>query len=290
MADIRTIRRRIRSVENTAKITGAMEMIAASKLRRAQQRVFSGRPYSEKMLQVLANLAGLAGQSEEIESLHPLLEKRDVANVLLLLVTPDRGLTGGLNANLNRRAARFVLEEKAPTRVVTIGKKGRDFMVRHGQDVQATFMNMGDQFTVADILPVSHIITNDYTSGQVDRVYLIYAKFKSMLVQEPVLKQLLPIEAPAATEPTSQVDYIYEPDSKAVLAQLLPRYVVMQLYQSMLEANASEHSARMVAMRNATDAASDMVQTLTLDLNKARQASITADLLDITGGVAALEG
>ena len=290
MADIRTIRRRIRSVENTAKITGAMEMIAASKLRRAQQRVFSGRPYSEKMLQVLANLAGQAGQSEEIESLHPLLEKRDVANVLLLLVTPDRGLTGGLNANLNRRAARFVLEEKAPTRVVTIGKKGRDFMVRHGQDVQATFMNMGDQFTVADILPVSHIITNDYTSGQVDRVYLIYAKFKSMLVQEPVLKQLLPIEAPAATEPTSQVDYIYEPDSKAVLAQLLPRYVVMQLYQSMLEANASEHSARMVAMRNATDAASDMVQTLTLDLNKARQASITADLLDITGGVAALEG
>jgi len=287
MPDIRTIRRRIRSVENTAKITAAMEMIAASKMRRAQQRVLSGRPYSKKMQQVLANLAG---QSEEIESLHPLLEKRDVANVLLLLVTPDRGLTGGLNANLTRRAARFVLEEKVPTRAITIGKKGGDFMVRHGQDVQATFNNMGDQFTVADILPVSHIITNDYTSGQVDRVYLIYAEFRSMLVQEPVLKQLLPIEAPAAAESTSQVAYIYEPDSKAVLAQLLPRYVDMRIYQSMLEANASEHSARMVAMRNATDAASDMVQTLTLDLNKARQASITAELLDITGGVAALEG
>ena len=289
MPDTRTIRRRIRSVENTAKITGAMELIAASKMRRAQQRVLAGRPYAEKMQAVLANLAG---QSEEIESLHPLLERRDVERLQLILITPDRGLTGGLNSNLNRRAAQFVLEEKKPVRVVTVGKKGRDFMVRHGQDVQATFTDMGDRVGLADILPITRLVTDSYTSREVDGVFLIFGQFFSTMVQRPVVRQLLPVQAPEAGEASavSPVAYIYEPDSVGVLAQLLPRFVDMQVFQAMLEATASEHSSRMVAMRNATENANEMIDSLTLELNKARQAGITSELLDISGGVAALEG
>ncbi len=289
MANVRVIRRRIRSVQNTAKITKAMEMIAASKMRRAQQRVLAGRPYSRKLEQVLGNLAG---QVEEMDDVHPLLEKREVSKIRLVLITPDRGLTGGLNANLNRRAAQFILEEKTPSDVIAVGRKGRDFMTRHGQDVRAVFTDLGDQVGLAHILPITRIITDDYVSGSVDQVYLLYAGFVSVVVQRPTLKQLLPIQPTAVEEAEAgpAAGYIYEPDGRAVLEQLLPRYVDMQVYQAMLEANASEQSARMVAMRNATDNASEMVDGLTLELNKARQAAITGELLDITGGVAALEG
>jgi F-type H+-transporting ATPase subunit gamma len=266
-----------------------MEMIAGSKMRRAQQRVLAGRPYSQKLQQVLGNLAG---QAEEMDEVHPLLEKREVAKIRLVLITPDRGLTGGLNANLNRRAAQFVLEEKTPTDVIAVGKKGRDFMTRHGQDVRAVFTDLGDRISLADILPITRIITEDYIAGLVDQVYLLYADFVSVVVQRPTLKQLLPIEPTQEGEAEAgpAAGYIYEPDGRAVLEQLLPRYVDMQVYQAMLEANASEQSARMVAMRNATDNAKEMVDSLTLELNKARQAAITGELLDITGGVAALEG
>ena len=290
MPDIRTIRRRIRSVENTAKITSAMELISASKMRRAQQRVLAGRPYAEKLRAVLANLAG---QSEDLEGLHPLLERREIENQLVLLITPDRGLTGGLNSNLNRRASQFILEEEHPCRVITVGKKGRDFMVRHGQDVRATFMDMGDRFSVGEVLPISRLVMDEFTSGAVDGVYLIFAEFVSTMLQRPIAQQLLPVqarEAEAAEASAASIAYIYEPDSQAVLAELLPRFVDMQVFQAMLEANASEHSSRMVAMRNATENAGEMVDSLRLELNKARQAGITAELLDITGGVAALEG
>ena len=286
MANIRTIRRRIRSVQNTAKITQAMEMIAASKMRRAQQRVFSARPYAEKMLQVLGNLAA---QPREAEDLHPLLRQRDPQKITLLHITPDRGLTGGLSANLNRRAAQFMLEEKTPANVITVGRKARDFMVRHGQDLRAVFTDLGDQASVADILPIARVAMDDYTSGQTDRVYILYSEFVSTMAQRPTLRQLLPVEA-APTEGIRQVGYIFEPDGLAVLTQLLPRFVEMQIYHAMLEAIASEQSARMVAMRSATDNAKEMVNALTLELNKARQESITKDMLDIIGGVVALEG
>ena len=286
MPNIRTIRRRIRSVQNTSKITQAMEMIAASKMRRAQQRVLAARPYSEKMLQVLGHLSAQAG---DVEDLHPLLRVRQPQKITLVHVTPDRGLTGGLTGNLNRRAAQFVLEEGTPSNVVTVGRKARDFMVRHGQDVRAIFVDLGDQVRVADILPITRLISDDYESGATDRVYLLYAEFISTVNQRPSLRQLLPV-APSASEGPRQVDYIYEPNALGVLSELLPRFVEMQVYQAMLEAIASEQSARMVAMRNATDNAKEMIGSLTLELNKARQEIITRELLDITGGVVALEG
>ena len=299
MPSVRDIRRRIKSVQNTAKITKAMEMIAASKMRRAQQRTLASRPYATKMREVLSHLAGQASEGDET---HPLLQRRDVKNILLVHITPDRGLTGGLNGNLNRRAAQHILEEKRAITVVTVGKKGRDFMIRHGQKVKAVFTDMTDKASINNILPITKIIVDDYTSGAVDRVDIVYADFLSTMVQKPAVRQLLPIvpdaesmEGEGATADTSAikkhtVDYIYEPSRPELLSDLLPRYIDMQVYQALLEAIASEQSARMVAMRNATENAIEMLGGLTLELNKARQGSITSELLDIVGGVAALEG
>jgi len=285
MANVRTLKRRIRSVQNTAKITKAMQMIAASKMRRAQQMTLDGRPYAEKMRGVLADLAAQPAEAEEV---HPLLRHREVQRIQIIHITPDRGLCGGLNSNLNRTSGRFVLEQAAPVSVVTVGRKGRDFMVRYGRDVRAVFTDIGDRPTVTDILPIAHLAIEDYTSGNVDQVMVTYAQFVSTAVQRPVMQQLLPVE-PATLEPGQAVGYIYEPDSLTVLGALLPRFVEMQLYHAVLESIASEHSARMVAMRNATDNANDMMDSLTLMLNKVRQESITKELLDIVGGVAALE-
>jgi F-type H+-transporting ATPase subunit gamma len=287
MPSVRQIRRRIRSVQNTAKITKAMQMIAASKMRRAQDRVFASRPYAEKMMEVLSHLSGGEG-----EAVHPLLERRDAQNITLVHITPDRGLTGGLIGNLNRRASQFLLENETPTGVVTVGKRGRDFMIRHGQNVQATFTDLGDRARMADVLPIARLVMNNYTEKKTDRVYLVFARFMSMSQQRPEVRQVLPVE-PAHVEAqgkASRVDYIYEPDPAGVLGQLLPRFVEMQVYQAVLESIASEQSARMLAMQNATDAAKDMISSLTLVLNKARQESITKELLDLVGGVAALEG
>lgn len=263
-----------------------MELIAASKMRRAQSRVLESRPYAEKMNEVLGNLAA---QPKEAEAPHPLLETREPEKITLLHITPDRGLTGGLTGNLNRRAAQFVLEQKLPISAVTVGKKARDFMLRHGQDVRAVFTDLGDAFSVADVLPIARIVTDDYMNGTTDRVYFLYSQYVSTVTQRPTLRQLIPVEA-KPTEGLVNTAYIYEPDGPSVLATLLPRFVEMQIYHALLEASASEQSARMVAMRNATDNAKEMIDSLTLELNKARQESITTELLDITGGVVALEG
>ena len=286
MANIRTIRRRIRSVQNTAKITKAMQMIAASKMRRAQQLTLAGRPYADKIQDVLADLAA---QPVEEEGVHPLLQQREVQRIQLIHITPDRGLCGGLNSNLNRTTGRFILEQQVPVSVVAVGRKGRDFTVRTGREVRAVFIDIGDRPTVADVLPIAYLAMEDYTSGYVDRVMVTYPQFVSTAVQHPVMQQLLPVE-PAALEPGQASGYIYEPGSPDVLGALLPRFVEMQLYHAMLETIASEHSARMVAMRNATDSALEMIDSLTLMLNKVRQETITKELLDIVGGVAALEG
>jgi len=284
MADIRLIRRRIRGIQSTAKITRAMEMIATSKMRRAQERGLAGRPYAEKIHQVLADLAALP---REGEALHPLLQRRPVTKIAIVHITPDRGLCGGLNTNINRRTASFILEQSAPVTLITIGRKGRDFMRRYGRDIRAEFTGLGDRPSLLDTLAISRIIIDDYTNGIIDLVYLVYAQFISTMVQRPIMQQILPVE-PAAIPRAQNVDYIYEPGSAAVLGQLLPRFVEMQVYHAILEAIASEQSARMVAMRNATDNANELIEELTLMYNKARQESITKELLDITGGAAAL--
>jgi len=285
MADIRKVRRRIRGVQNIAKITRAMEMIAASKMRRAQERGLAGRPYSEKIEQVIADLAALPG----IGLQHPLLQQRPTEHIAVVHITPDRGLCGGLNGNLNRNLAAFILKQEVPVRVVAVGRKGRDFSVRQGCDMEAEFTELGDRPSLLDTLPISHIIIDDYANGSIDNVYISYPRFVSTMVQTPVVRQLLPVQ-PAEIPAVSNVDYIYEPGAADVLGGLLPRFVEMQIYHAILESIASEYSARMVAMRNATDSANELIGDLTLLYNKARQEAITTELLDITGGVSALEG
>ena len=284
MADIRLIRRRIRGIQSTAKITRAMEMIATSKMRRAQERGLAGRPYSEKIYQVIADLAALP---QEGKLAHPLLQRRPVTKIAVVHITPDRGLCGGLHANINRKTASFILEQNVPVSLIIIGRKGIDFMRRYGRDIRAEFTQLGDQPSLLDTLPISHIIIDDYTNGVIDLVYLVYAQFISTMVQRPILQQILPVE-PAAIPTAQNVDYIYEPSPEVVLGELLPRFVEMQVYHAILESIASEQSARMVAMRNATDNANEIIQDLTLMYNKARQEAITKELLDITGGAAAL--
>jgi F-type H+-transporting ATPase subunit gamma len=290
MATIRQLKRRITSVRNTAKITNALQLVAASKMRRAQDRALQARPYADQLQHVLAGLASAAPTDEE--STHPLLASRPVENIAVLHITPDRGLCGGLNSNLNRSAGSFVAGATEPVSVVAVGKKGRDFFVRARQKVAAEFTELGDYPRQGDTLPIARIIIDDFTSGTVDRVYISYARFVTTASQVPTVRQLLPIEPPAMeSEEAAQFrqDYLFEPSPAIVLGRLLPRYVEMLIYEAILESAASEQSARMVAMKNATDNASDIERELTLTYNKARQEQITKELLDIVGGAAALE-
>ena len=284
MADIRKVRRRIRGVTNIAKITRAMEMVAASKMRKAQERGLAGRPYSEKIQQVIADLAALPDGGER----HPLLQRRPVKKIAVVHITSDRGLCGGMNANLNRSLAAFLTEQQEDVEVIAIGRKGRDFLVRTGCDMCAEFTQLGDRPSLLDTLPVSRILIDGYRNGTIDKVYISYPRFVTTMVQQPEMKQLLPVE-PAAIPSSENVEYIYEPGAAEVLDGLLPRFVEMEVYHAILESIASEQSARMVAMRSATDSANELIGELTLLYNKARQETITTELLDITGGVTALE-
>jgi len=261
-----------------------MEMIATSKMRRAQECGLAGRAYSEKIRQVLADLAALP---QEGKPMHPLLKRRPVTKIAVVHITPDRGLCGGLHANINRLTASFILEQSVPVALIGVGRKGLDFMRRYRRDIRAEFTRLGDRPSLLDTLPISRIIIDDYTNGVIDLVYLAYAQFISTMLQRPILQQILPIE-PATLPRGQNVDYIFEPGPDAVLGELLPRFVEMQVYHAILESIASEQSARMVAMRNATDNANELIQDLTLMYNKARQEAITKELLDITGGAAAL--
>jgi len=261
-----------------------MEMIATLKMRKAQERGLAGRPYDEKIRQVIADLAALPKGDE---TLHPLLEIRPVLKIAIVHITPDRGLCGGLHANVNRKTISFIKEQSVPVSLVNVGRKGADFMHRYKRDIIAEFTGLGDHPSFLDTLPISRIIIDEYSNGNVDKVYISYAQFVSTIVQQPILKQVLPVE-PAIIPASQNVDYIYEPDSGSVLDGLLPRFVEMEIYHAILEAIASEQSARMVAMRNATDSAKELIEELTLMYNKARQETITKELLDIVGGTAAL--
>ena len=291
---VRAIRDRIRSVRSTAKVTRAMELVAASKMRRAQENALRARPYAQQMTSVLSRLASGAGDGEGGGS-HPLLQSREVKSVLYVHITSDRGLAGGLNGNMNRAGAALLLQYQPDVErvaVLPVGRKGRDFFRRAGMELVADFSELGDFPNFEDIRPIARIIMDDFLSGKVDKVIIGYQRFVNAAIQRPTTLQILPIEPPAASEDseaTREVDFIIEPSPAALLNTLLPRFVEMQVYAAILEARASEQSARMVAMRQATDAANEMANDLTLAFNKARQESITAELLDLVGGVAALE-
>jgi F-type H+-transporting ATPase subunit gamma len=257
-----------------------MEMIATAKMRRTQQQALAGRPYSEKIRQVIANLA-IEPQAKG--GVPPLLQRREVKKVYIIHMTTDRGLCGGLNTNLNRSVAKFILEQKAPVSLITVGRKGRSFARNSGLNIYAEFSGLGDRTNVRETLPISKVVIDDYSKGDVDLVYLAYPHFASTMVQKPTIEVLLPVE-PARLPPGQIGEYIYEPGASAVLNELLPRFVEMQVYRGVLELIASEQSARMVAMRNASEAAQDMIASLTLTLNKARQESITKEISEITGG------
>jgi F-type H+-transporting ATPase subunit gamma len=288
MPSLRQIRGRVRSVTSIAKVTKAMELVAGSKMRRSQARALQARPYAEKMMDVLSDLSKQRGSEEE---LHPFLRPRPVENTLILYLGPNRGLAGGLPSNMNRRAATFALEQESGVNFIVVGKKGRDFIVRAGQPLLAEF-SMPDYPSLLDTITVSRMLMDEYNEGRADKVYMIYPRFVNTAVQLPTVRQLLPIEPEQIEEeergPT-EIDYIYEPGPDRVFSELLPRFIEMTVYQAILETEASELSARMVAMRNATEAANEMIETLTLVYNKARQEQITTELLDIVGGVEAMK-
>lgn len=284
MPSPREIRRRIRSVKNMSQITRAMEMVAASKMRRAQDRVTSGRPYSERLREVLGDLASLQLDNEQLQEF-PLLMQREVKKTAVILITPDRGLAGALNSNILRRTAQYIRSESvdgAP-QVIAVGKKGRDFAARTGQNLVAEFIQMGDRPSLDDVRPIAQVAINEFLAGNVDAVHIVYPQFVNTLTQRPVSLQLLPIEKPERSSEKTE-DYIFEPSQKEVLLQLLPRYVEVNLYQAVLENIASFYSAQMVAMRNATDNAKELSDDLSLAYNKARQAQITNEVAEIAAG------
>ena len=287
MPSVRDMRRRIHSVQNTGKVTNAMSLIAASKMRRAQQAVTQGRPFAEKIQEIITHLAAQPGDDEG--TVHPLLQVRPVQRVGILVISPDRGLCGGMHANLNRVVGQFMLEQTVPITAIVAGRKSRDFMVRSGQEVKAVFTELPDRPVLADTIAISHLVIDSYSEGEVDEVHLAFTRFASTLSQIPVIEKLLPI-APASLTGSERVGYIYEPDSLAVLGSLLPRYVEMEVFHALLESNASEQSSRMVAMRNATENANELMNDMTLVMNRIRQDGITNELLDLIGGQMALEG
>lgn len=284
MVSPRILRRRIRSVQSTAKITRAMEMIATAKMKRSQDATIAVRPYSDKLTQVIADLAAQAAAGG---ATHPLLQVREIRKIAILFISTDRGLCGGLNSNLNRLAGSFILDQKVPVTLVTVGSKGRDFMRRAMREIRAEFTKMSDRPRMADTMAISHILVDDYVNQVYDQVFIAYNKFVNVMTQKPTIDQVLPVTP--AKQSKMNPDYIFEPNGVAVLGELLPRFVEMQVYHAILEAIASEQSARMMAMRNATDNANEVIAELTLTLNKARQEMITKELLDITGGVESLK-
>jgi F-type H+-transporting ATPase subunit gamma len=289
MANTRAIKRRIRTIASVQKTTNAMQLVAASKMRRAQARAVAAQPYVERMRRVLADLAGQTGDIGD-EAVHPLLSVRPLQRVTVIVVSPNRGLCGGLPGNLQRAAAAFALAHPGAA-IVAVGKKGRDFFVRARANVIAEFIEMTDYPSLADTLPITRIAIDDYAHERTDGVFVVYSQFVNTVTQRPVTQQVLPVAAVGESERSARsVQYIFEPSPAEVLEALLPRYVEMQIYNAILQNAASEQSARMVAMRNATEAARDMIDSLTLALNKARQDQITSELLDIVGGAAAITG
>jgi F-type H+-transporting ATPase subunit gamma len=282
VASQREIRRRIGAVRNIKQITRAQQFVAASKLKRAQDSTLAARPYSEKLDEVIADLATVLGPEE-----HPLFAVREGGTRLFILITTDRGLAGPLNTNTVRFAARAITEHPGDLRVVTVGRKGRDAMRRARVPLEAHFAGFGDRPSFADVLPLARLVTEDFISGTYDKVDIVYARFVSTLVQRPQLDELLPIRPGDDTRGIPGNQFLFEPKPDLVLEQLLPRYVATRLYQAVLEAKASEESSRMVAMKNATEKAEELIEDLTLAYNKVRQSNITREMIEIASGAQA---
>ena len=279
MASQREIRQRITAVKNIKQITRAFQFVAASKLKRAQDATLASRPYAEKLDAVLADLAAVLGGDD-----HPLLAAREGGKRLIVLVTTDRGLAGPLNTNTLRLAAREITEYSGDLTVVTVGRKGRDAMRRAGVPLEAHFAGFVDRPKFADVLPLARLVTADYLAGVYGQVDIIFPRFVSTLTQRPELFHLLPVKASEDTAGIPGNQFIFGPSASAVLERLVPRYVATRLYQAVLEAKASEESSRMVAMKNATENAEDLIGDLTLSYNKVRQANITREMIEIASG------
>jgi F-type H+-transporting ATPase subunit gamma len=282
VASQREIRRRIAAVGNIKQITRAMQFVAASKLKRAQDATLASRPYSEALDDVLADLATVLGGDE-----HPLLARREGGKRLIVLVTTDRGLAGPLNTNTIRFVAREITEHPGDMAVVSVGRKGRDAMRRARVPMAAHFAGFGDKPQFGDILALARLISDDYLAGTYNAVDIVYSHFVSTLVQRPTQDHLLPIEPAADTSGIPGNQFLFEPNPGRVLEQLLPRYVATRIFQAVLEAKASEESSRMVAMKNATENAEDLIDDLTLAYNKVRQANITREMIEIATGARA---
>ncbi len=297
MPSTREIRRRIRSVKNISQVTRAMQMVAASKMRRAQEQVLATRPYTEKAWQVLSHLAAQRGVDETV---HPLLQVREeIRSIGMLLITADKGLCGSYNHSMIQAASRFIDELPYPVELIAVGKRGRDAMWRMDRTIAAEFSDLPPQPRLLDVTPIAHVAMDGFITERYDVVYLAHTDFINTLTQRPAIWQLLPLqtldlgvspvsEHRGAESPSAIVEYIYEPDPHTILDTILPRFTELQVYQALLESLASEHSARMVAMRNATENAMDLLDDLTLTYNRARQEAITKEMLDIAGGAEAL--
>ena len=286
MPSPREVKRRMNSVKNMSQITRAMEMVAASKMRRAQERVAAGRPYADRLRGVLSDLASLHLEADALHQF-PLLQQREVHTSALIVMTPDRGLSGPLNSNLFRHTAQYLRDESADRNphVIAVGKKGRDFLNKTGQNVVAEFIQLGDRPSLDDVRPIVEVATHEFLVGGRDAVYMLYPRFVNTLSQVPTVVQLLPIERPEVNDTSNDnVDYIFEPDAMSVLHAILPRYLETIVYQAVLETVASFYSSQMVAMRNATDNAKELVDDLNLSYNKARQAQITNEVAGISAG------
>ena len=285
MATLRDIRRRIRSVESTQKITRAMKLVAAAKLRRAQERILSARPYAIKMAELLASLVARA----EGEA-HPLLVRRPAARKRLVIITADKGLCGAFNSNILRASLAFLREQgETSLTLVVVGKKARDFYRRRPYQIKSEMLGFFDRLAYTHAQELAGGLMQEYLAGEVDEVHLMYNEFRSVAVQRVKREQLLPIEAaPGEGQGGAGGDYIYEPSPEAILAALLPRHVTTQVYRALMESVAGEYGARMTAMEAATKNAKEMIGVLTIQYNKARQERITKELLDIVGGAEAL--
>ncbi|MFW6097360.1 MAG: ATP synthase F1 subunit gamma [Chloroflexota bacterium] len=299
MATERELNKRIRSVKNISQVTSALAAVSAAKASKAQKQVEASRDYAGKAYEILVNLAS---QPSVGEARHPLLTPRDeIQNAAVVVITADRGLAGAYNANIVSYAEQFIRALPYPTRVISVGRKGHSLLVRRGYNVVALFDDIPDEPTIFDTAPIVEILLHDYLSGEVDEVFVAYTSFVSLVTRQLEVQQLLPLkpldfEGMAVSDYISGVDveeaaariYNYEPDAESILNEVVPRFTGLQIYQAVVEAKASEHSARMVAMNNATDNAGELIDYLILERNKARQTNITNEILDIVGGAEAL--
>ncbi|MBN1668338.1 MAG: ATP synthase F1 subunit gamma [Anaerolineales bacterium] len=294
MANAREVLLRIRSVKNIAQVTRALQAVSASKVQKAMQAMYRTRPYASKAWQVLTHIAGQPGRS----NLHPLLVEREQINRrLVIVISGDRGLAGAYNTNIVRFTLQQFGKSELPLHYITVGRKGRDLLIRRGANILAEFSNLPAAPSFADVSAIGRLAVDEFLAGKADEVYLIYTDFVNMVKQDVTMKKLLPLEIEACegrVEAFGQspdgltATYIYEPGQEEILDEIVPRFTALQVYQAIMESLASEHAARMVAMKNATDNASELSAALQLEYNKARQQTITSEMLDIAGGAEAL--